>query len=242
MGAQRIGHNGAMTTGVGGYEVVLDYLTGEILQGHAAPGTRLPNERELASRLGASRSAVREAMKVLRAQGVIVTLPGAAGGTRVASEPGDAFGHMLKLHVALDTISNRELTHTRMVLERASAEVAAEQHDETALAELDALVEQMTDGTSALAFNELDTAFHLTMARMGHNRLVRDLTVAIRETVTSLLLAAEHVAPEWDRLRDELTAEHRAIVAAIRAGDVERAGRLSAEHIQHSHAALGLAD
>lgn len=232
---------GAMATVVGGYEVVLDYLTGEILQGHVAPGTRLPNERELASRLGASRSAVREAMKVLRAQGVIVTLPGAAGGTRVASEPGDAFGHMLKLHVALDTISNRELTHTRMVLERASAEVAAEQPDETALAELDGLVAQMID-TPALAFNDLDTAFHLTMARMGHNRLVRDLTVAIRETVTSLLLAAEHVAPEWDTLRDELTAEHRAIVEAIRAGDVDLAGRLSAEHIRHSHAALGLSE
>ena len=232
---------GAMATVVGGYEVVLDYLTGEILQGHVAPGTRLPNERELASRLGASRSAVREAMKVLRAQGVIVTLPGAAGGTRVASEPGDAFGHMLKLHVALDTISNRELTHTRMVLERASAEVAAEQPDETALAELDGLVAQMID-TPALAFNDLDTAFHLIMARMGHNRLVRDLTVAIRETVTSLLLAAEHVAPEWDSLRDELTAEHRAIVEAIRAGDVDLAGRLSAEHIRHSHAALGLSE
>lgn len=232
---------GAMAAVVGGYEVVLDYLTGEILQGHVAPGTRLPNERELASRLGASRSAVREAMKVLRAQGVIVTLPGAAGGTRVASEPGDAFGHMLKLHVALDTISNRELTHTRMVLERASAEVAAEQPDETALAELDGLVAQMID-TPALAFNDLDTAFHLTMARMGHNRLVRDLTVAIRETVTSLLLAAEHVAPEWDTLRDELTAEHRAIVEAIRAGDVDLAGRLSAEHIRHSHAALGLSE
>lgn len=232
---------GAMATVVGGYEVVLDYLTGEILQGHVAPGTRLPNERELASRLGASRSAVREAMKVLRAQGVIVTLPGAAGGTRVASEPGDAFGHMLKLHVALDTISNRELTHTRMVLERASAEVAAEQPDETALAELDGLVAQMID-TPALAFNDLDTAFHLTMARMGHNRLVRDLTVAIRETVTSLLLAAEHVAPDWDTLRDELTAEHRAIVEAIRAGDVDLAGRLSAEHIRHSHAALGLSE
>ncbi|HRL81455.1 MAG TPA: FCD domain-containing protein, partial [Propioniciclava sp.] len=232
---------GAMAAVVGGYEVVLDYLTGEILQGHVAPGTRLPNERELASRLGASRSAVREAMKVLRAQGVIVTLPGAAGGTRVASEPGDAFGHMLKLHVALDTISNRELTHTRMVLERASAEVAAEQPDETALAELDGLVAQMID-TPALAFNDLDTAFHLTMARMGHNRLVRDLTVAIRETVTSLLLAAEHVAPDWDTLRDELTAEHRAIVEAIRAGDVDLAGRLSAEHIRHSHAALGLSE
>ena len=232
---------GAMAAVVGGYEVVLDYLTGEILQGHVAPGTRLPNERELASRLGASRSAVREAMKVLRAQGVIVTLPGAAGGTRVASEPGDAFGHMLKLLVALDTISNRELTHTRMVLERASAEVAAEQPDETALAELDGLVAQMID-TPALAFNDLDTAFHLTMARMGHNRLVRDLTVAIRETVTSLLLAAEHVAPDWDTLRDELTAEHRAIVEAIRAGDVDLAGRLSAEHIRHSHAALGLSE
>ena len=50
----------------GGFEAVLDYLTGEILAGRVAPDARLPNERELAAQLGTSRSAVREAIKVLQ--------------------------------------------------------------------------------------------------------------------------------------------------------------------------------
>lgn len=225
-------------TAAGGFEAVLDYLTGEILAGRAAPGTRLPNERELASRLGSSRSAVREAIKVLHAQGAVTTQPGATGGTRVASHPGDAFGRMLKLHVVLDTISFRELTETRMILEKAAAEVAAARRSPEELLELDNLLTLMNSWTSAQAFNELDTAFHLTIARMGDNRLVRDITVAIREAVSSQILAAEHLLPDWQALRVRLVQEHRGIAAALRAGDADLAGRLCAEHIRSSHATL----
>ena len=62
-----------MTFPTGGFESVLEYLTGEILGGRVPPGSRLPNERELATQLGASRSAVREALKVLQAQGVVTS-------------------------------------------------------------------------------------------------------------------------------------------------------------------------
>lgn len=226
----------------GGFEAVLDHLTGEILAGRATPGTRLPNERELSASLGASRSAVREAIKVLHAQGVVVTRPGSAGGTRVASDAGDAFGRMLKLHVALDSVSFRELTETRVVLERASAEAAATRREPAGLAELDALLALMRPWTSTQVFNELDTAFHVAIARMSDNRLVRDITVAIRETVSARILAAEDALPDWAALRDRLVEQHEAIAAAIAAGDAELAGRLSAEHIRESHAALGVTD
>lgn len=229
-------------TAAGGFETVLEYLSGEIMHGHAGPGTRLPNERELAARLGTSRSAVREAIKVLNAQGVVTTQAGSTGGTRVASHPGDAIGRMLKLHVALDTISMRELTQTRMVLERAAAEVAAVRADEDGLQELDHLIALQHGWLTAQAFHELDTAFHLAVARMGDNRLVRDLTIAIREAVASHLLAAEHAAPEWERVRPRLVEEHRGIAAAIRLGDSDAAGRLAADHVRSSHEALRLLD
>lgn len=232
---------GTMTT-PGGFEAVLDHLTGEILAGRATPGTRLPNERELSARLGASRSAVREAIKVLHAQGVVVTRPGATGGTRVASAAGDAFGRMLKLHVALDSVSFRELTETRVVLERASAEAAATRRDPAGLAELDNLLTLMRPWTSAEAFNELDTAFHLAIARMSDNRLVRDITVAIREAVSARILAAEESLPDWEALRVRLVEQHEGIAAAIRAGDADLAGRLSTAHIRESHTALGVTD
>ncbi|WP_320060596.1 FadR/GntR family transcriptional regulator [Tessaracoccus defluvii] len=81
-----------MTFATGGFESVLEYLTGEILGGRVPPGSRLPNERELATQLGASRSAVREALKVLQAQGVVTSHTGPAGGTRVATGQGRLSG------------------------------------------------------------------------------------------------------------------------------------------------------
>ena len=59
-----IGNNGHMSDATHGFEGVLDYLTNEILEGRVVPGDRLPNERILAAQLGASRSAVREALGI----------------------------------------------------------------------------------------------------------------------------------------------------------------------------------
>ena len=89
-----------MTTGAGGFEAVLDHLTGEILEGRVAPGDRLPNERELAAQLGASRSAVREAITVLQAQGVETKMiwtrgchsgPAAPGGLDLGADPAQTY-------------------------------------------------------------------------------------------------------------------------------------------------------
>lgn len=104
-----IGNNGHMSDATHGFEGVLDYLTNEILEGRVVPGDRLPNERILAAQLGASRSAVREAIKVLNAQGVLTSSAGPGGGTRVAARQGAALGRMLRLHVALDAISFTEI-------------------------------------------------------------------------------------------------------------------------------------
>ena len=227
-----------MTFPTGGFESVLEYLTGEILGGRVPPGSRLPNERELATQLGASRSAVREALKVLQAQGVVTSHTGPAGGTRVATGQGPAFGRMMRLHVALDAISFAELTETRVVLERATVEAAPAQATEADLTALDSLVDDMSGLMDVTEFNELDTSFHLLLARLGANRLIRDLTVAIREAVAAPILEAERRVTDWGRLRERLNAEHRAIVSALRARDGGLAADLVERHIRDAHATL----
>lgn len=227
-----------MAVSGGGFEAVLDYLTGEILEGRVAPGGRLPNERELAAQLGTSRSAVREAIKVLQAQGVVTSHTGPGGGTRVAARQGRAFGRILKLHVALDAISFDELTETRVVLERAAAQAAAQQAEASALEQLGALLEQMIATTDAAAFNELDTAFHVAIAGTGENRLIRDVTVAIREAVASRILVAEQQVVSWERFRDQLNREHRSILEALRLGDGDLAAERCEAHIRGAHRAL----
>ena len=226
-----------MTTG--GFDTVLDFLTGEILAGRVTRDSRLPNERELATQLGTSRSAVREAIKVLQAQGVITSHTGPGRGTRVATSQGAALGRMLKLHVALDAISFDELTETRVVLERAAAEAAAVNADDASLADLGRRWPSPWSTVSDdRAFNELDTAFHVAIAGLGANRLIRDMTVAIREAVARPILSAEERMPNWEALRLRLLAEHSGIHRALSARDGAAAANLCEAHIRGAHRVL----
>ena len=219
----------------GGFESVHDYLTREILAGSLTSGDRLPNERELATQLGVSRSAVREAIKVLQAQGVLTSATGRAGGTTVGTGQGLAFGRMLKLHVALEAVSFQEMTETRVVLERAAALAAASADD---ISQIRRLAEEMVPVTEPTAFNELDTAFHVAIAAVGENRLIRDVTIAIREAVADRILQAERALPEWEAMRTRLVDEHLGIVAALEAGDGQLAADLSEAHVRAALAAL----
>lgn len=226
-----------MTVSVGGFDSALDYLTGEILEGNVAPGERLPNERELALQLGASRSAVREAIKVLQAQGVVTSQTGRRGGTRVATGQGVALARVLRLHVALGAISFDEVTSTRVVLERAAAEAAAHSIDDDGVNLLQGIVAEMQSTEGVEEFNELDTRFHVTIALLGANRLVRDLTIAIREAVAARILEGERES-DWEPLRARLNEEHAGILEALRMRD----GRLATErceaHIRGAHRAI----
>ncbi|MHA6511918.1 FadR/GntR family transcriptional regulator [Tessaracoccus sp. Z1128] len=225
-----------MTTG--GFESVLDFLTGEILSGRVLPDARLPNERELAAQLGTSRSAVREAIKVLQAQGVVTSQTGPGRGTRVVASQGVALGRILKLHVALDAVSFEELTETRVVLERAAAEAAATHADDPALVELGLMADGMADVSDTALFNELDTAFHVAIAGLGSNRLIRDMTIAIREAVASPILDAEKRLTDWETLRRRLVAEHLGIHRALRLRDGAQAADLCEAHIRGAHMVL----
>lgn len=222
----------------GGFDTALDFLTSEILAGRVTKDSRLPNERELATQLGTSRSAVREAIKVLQAQGVITSHTGPGRGTRVAASQGAALGRMLKLHVALDAISFDELTETRVVLERAAAEAAAVNADDASLADLGRVAESMVTVSDTARFNELDTAFHVAIAGLGANRLIRDMTIAIREAVARPILNAEERMPNWEALRLRLLAEHSGIHRALSARDGAAAANLCEAHIRGAHRVL----
>ena len=213
-------------------------MTEEIIQGRVGPGSRLPNERQLAVDLGVSRGAVREAIKVFQTQGIVTSRVGQGGGTRIASTQGHALGQILRLHMALEAISFEELTNTRVVLECAAARAAADKMSPCAWNTLDALCNRMEHEEDVSAFNDLDTAFHVEIARSGDNRLVRDLTIAIREAVAADILAGERAVTDWTRMRVRLVEEHRHIILALHSGDGNLAADLTEAHIRGSHLAF----
>lgn len=227
--------------GLHAYEVVLKHIEAGILTGHHRPGDQLPPERELAAQLGVSRSAVREAMRVLQTQGLITSSAGPGRGTRIAPARGDALARIFQLHLSLSEAGTADLTETRVALERSSAALAAQQASPRALRRLRSLIDAMDEAKDIEEFNILDTDFHVAIARAGDSELLADLTVAVRNAVREAIRSASVALPDWQAHRAQLLREHAAILTAIEAGDSGAAATLVEQHIRRAYATLGIA-
>ncbi|QUH03025.1 FadR family transcriptional regulator [Saccharopolyspora erythraea] len=222
------------------YELVIDRVEEQIRTGALRVGDRLPAERDLAGMLGVSRAAVREALRALEAQGVLRMSVGTGpdSGTIVAAMPSQALTRFLRLHVALANFPMRNVVEARVMLERESARNAALRAGPEDLAELAELLDAMDEaGSDRERFNELDTAFHVAIAEAGGNRLVADMTIAIRESMRAPLLRAfVELGESWPSVADSLRDDHRAIHQALRDRDEALAERRMVEHIRGFYA------
>lgn len=218
----------------------LEYLETAILDGQMPVGTRLPPERDLAVQLGVSRGAVREAIRELRAQGIVESLPGPGRGTRITSGQTEALTRMFRLHLAIATTSIDDLLIARVALEAATAGLAAVHWSAGSLAELERLLEEMESTMELPAFNELDTQFHVAIAATARNLLIGDLTAAIREALRTPILEASAAMADWAAFRQGLCRQHRAIFDAIARRDASAARSAMEHHIHDSAVKLAL--
>jgi DNA-binding FadR family transcriptional regulator len=217
------------------HEIVADALRRRIALGGYQPGEVLPTERELAATLRIGRATLRTALRSLAAEGLVSTLPGRGGGTRVlaperpsAHLPGEQLD-AVRAH-ALD-----DVVDVRAVLEPLSARRAAERatpREKQLLAEVVA-----DDADTVEAYTLLDTRFHIAVAAAGGNPLLRELVERAREDFFAWandlwfhmdLRARDDVQQELNRS----IAEHRPIAAAITAGDPDEAERLMRDHVR----------
>ena len=223
------------------YRLVVDQIEEQIELGALKIGDRLPPERELAALLQVSRPAVREGLRMLEAQGVLRMGVGTGpdSGTIITAVPDEALTRLLRLHVALSTFPHAHVVEARVMLERWSARLAALHASDDDRARLSELLDRMDDPTLPPAdFNELDTAFHVALAEAGGNRLVSDMTKAIRGAVRMKILDALRQEESWPDVAAGLRAQHRAILDAIRAGDVAASMEAVERHIRGFFAGL----
>jgi GntR family transcriptional repressor for pyruvate dehydrogenase complex len=223
------------------HELVIAAIEEQIMSDTLRVGDSLPAERDLAAKLQVSRSAVREAFRVLEAQGVLRSAvgSGAGAGTFVAAMPSDALTRFLRLHIALANFAFADVVEARVTLERSSVALAAREPDRRRLAAVREAVEIMdSDEVDRATFNDADTAFHVAIAEAGGNRLVTALTVAIRNAMRGRILAGVEQVADWPALRQVLRDGHHAILVAIEAGDATTAASLAEHHIRDAYARL----
>ncbi|UWZ40217.1 FadR family transcriptional regulator [Dactylosporangium roseum] len=202
------------------------------MSGQLRPGERLPTEPKLCEQSGLSRSTVREALRLLSSQHLIFTTRGVNGGSFVAAPDahilGDSLSDGVGLLLANGVVKGDDVLEVRRMLEVPAAGLAAARREPRHLAELErAMFDPDRDDLDRRITAHAE--FHLAVAAASGNTLlslvVRPLyTVADPRTV-------DRVAPlsMWR----EIDRDHRELLAAIRAGDVERAMAAARVHIDH---------
>lgn len=214
------------------YQQLADELRAEITSGRLQPGERLPPEPELCVRTGVSRSTVREALRLLSSQHLIVTTRGVTGGSFVAhpdaAQLSDALSTGLTLLTNSAGIGLTDLLELRRALEIPAAAMAAVRRTDLHVAELRAaLFDPAIDDFDVMM--RAHREFHEAVARASGNPLFELVCrplyqVSYGEDVTEQL-------PEgyWSRI----DADHRELLTCIRDREPEAAETVSRRHLDY---------
>jgi GntR family transcriptional repressor for pyruvate dehydrogenase complex len=213
-------------------QVIVDQIKLLVREGKLEKGDRLPSERDLCQRFGVSRVTVREALRVLEANGMIEIRVGARGGAFVTSPTKERLGEGLADLMTLSPLTPGDVTEARTVIEVGILPFVVERATGADIAELRRMVDE---GHSALDRNaytmNLSAAFHVGVATCAHNPAIEMLVQSFHGPMLLSLRQAQVVAPAMGR---KGTEEHAALVDAIEARDVERAIRVMTTHLDRT--------
>lgn len=215
------------------WRLVLEHIERDLLDGRLGPGDRLASERDLASELGVGRSSVREAFRVLEVMGLIRTATGSGpqSGAIVIATPSGGLSALLRLQVAAQGFPLADVVQTRLVLEDAVVGAMAA-GDERDTARAHELLEAMDAADlSPEEFLALDAQLHLSLAEGSGNTVIAAMMAGLRSSIESYVQGGVDAIPDWNAMAARLRAEHHALVAAIDAGDADRARSLVRAHI-----------
>jgi GntR family transcriptional regulator, transcriptional repressor for pyruvate dehydrogenase complex len=211
------------------YRQIADQLRSLILRGDYDVGTRLPAERDLATRLGVSRPSVREALIALEVEGLVEVRPG-SGIHVIAREPAasaprlspQAFG-------PFEIIRARQLIECELA---AMAALHATKEQVTSLREALVLMEdELAAGTMPIRGDRL---FHVRVAEIAENGpLLRTVGELYDERNNPLFEQMGHHFENEKSWRKAI-AEHRAVITAIAAHKAEAARAAMHLHLERS--------
>jgi GntR family transcriptional regulator, transcriptional repressor for pyruvate dehydrogenase complex len=215
------------------YKLVAEQILQLIGELALHPGDRMPTEKELASRLGTSRTVVRDAVKILSATGQISAQKGrglyvADGESMLGARQWGGFFVPTNLdHIFM-------LFEFRRLQEMQTSRLAAKRASPSELRVIEAAVQTCRHGYTSgddAEFERGDEAFHLGVATASHNSF---LVSAVREARMlqgqASVIGLRGVGGHADAAVDE----HQAIYHAIRDGDPEAAAHATSVHLDNT--------
>lgn len=192
------------------------------------PGTRLPSEAAMVHKYQVGRASVREALRLLEVQGLIVIRPGPGGGPVVAAVDSRHFGRMASLYFHLAEATYQDLAESRLVMEPVMARLAAERQHPDDLAVLREFLETAPVAHAPEDYVRRSTEFHSALSGMSGNPVLDLIGRSLKDVYTGRLEGMYFPIETRTRVQEE----HAAIAKAIIDGDAARAESLMHRHMR----------
>jgi DNA-binding FadR family transcriptional regulator len=206
---------------------ILESMAAESLK----PGDSLPTEIVMLKEKGVGRGTLREALRILEVNGLIMMKPGPGGGPIVTASSSRDFGRMATMHFQRAGLTFQDLLDARLTLEPMLARMAAERVDRQSISALEEVRQQGrdTDPDDHKAYAVVTRQFHRVMSQISGNPLLDFLTSTLADVYFDRF--GLNLYESSDDRRGVLDI-HEAIAAAVIAGDGDVAERLTLEHMR----------
>lgn len=215
------------------HEDVFDQIHQLIKEGRLRARDQLPSERELAETFKVSRTSVREALRALETQGLIVSRTGA--GNFVADLPVEALIGPLAQLLIDEKKTLADVFEMRKLIEPHIAALAAERASRKDIAQLKRIVDKQAEAVSRGGTGvEADAELHFSISRATRNQALQKLVSGLME----MLSRSREESLQTDKRRESSIAAHRRIVGAIEKHDRSRARSEMLRHIEQVEASV----
>ncbi|MDR5760560.1 FCD domain-containing protein [Caballeronia sp. LZ035] len=207
--------------------IALDILH-RIAESSLAPGATFATESDLLEDYAVSRPTLRESLRILESQGVLMQKPGPGGGLMVQKPTLDTFARNLSIFLRFHEVPFVDVLHAREAIEPALAAQAAAHGCKADFDALAQSIERMRSGcTSNQAFVAENRLFHGAIAHASGDTVLETFWGAI-----SLLADGElHGVRYTEANREHVIVAHTAILDALRERDAARAAAAMSEHV-----------
>ena len=222
---------------------VVDTLGKKISAGQYKEGETLPIEADLSEMLGVGRNALREAVKILSAKGLITTTP--RSGTKVSSRIhwNMLDQQVLSWHADPDIATENfmiDLIEVRRIIEPKAAQLAAERATREEVAEIMNAFEQMKINKNDLDKRmEADIQFHSLIMMASHNPILSQFKTAIATYLKAHVNLGEQQTEE--EIEQDL-AHHHELAWAVASGKADKAYDMVADILSQNRSHLTKTD
>ncbi|MDD0973905.1 transcriptional regulator GlcC [Pseudomonas fontis] len=215
-------------------DVVCERIERLIVDGVLKVGQLLPSERRLTEKLGVSRTALREGLKLLRAKGIIETRHGK--GSFVAQLTGGALSSPLMHLFSSQPRTLYDLFEVRSLLEGESARLAALRGTEADFVLIrrayEALVAGHEQTLEAAQHAHLDHAFHLAICEASHNPVLVQTLRSLTDLLLSSVFASVNNLYHRAAQKRQIDRQHARLYNAVTGRLPDQARKAAVAHVQ----------